>query len=99
MFSIGPKNFHTLTPLRLLFKKCEGYPLDPTKKGLVLHFYQSNDRDGWEEDLKAIEETFGDVLNCEIRNFKDFTDARLLTLLNDLQVSLSLSMYPRKKFL
>ena len=66
-------------------KECDFYPIDPNKKGLVLHFYQTQNRNGWKSDVEAVRRTFSNGLKCEVREFKDWTDRELSQSLNNLE--------------
>ena len=63
------------------------YPLDPKKKGLVLFFYQTEKRLGWEEDIRAVRDTFQNLLDCELREFKNCARWQMLQHLRELEDS------------
>ncbi len=69
--------------------RCNYYPLDEDKRGLVLYFYWTKDRQGNAEDLKAVKATFQGRLDCELRPFKDHTSWQLRRTFKQLEEEFS----------
>ena len=62
----------------------EYYNLNPAKKGLVLFFFQSVKKPGWEKDQKLVRDLFQGQLGCEMREFKDCRKIDMKRKLRDL---------------